>query len=90
LKDIAFIENYESDDYTGPAMKAGSGAQGFELYAAARDFGGTVLGGECQYLLSRHVVGYTLTLLAIQALLLAQWAGGSKVAAIHLCLATWA
>jgi hypothetical protein len=40
LKDIAFIENYESDDYSGPAIKAGSGAQGFELYAAARDFGG--------------------------------------------------
>ncbi|RYN57181.1 hypothetical protein AA0114_g2386 [Alternaria tenuissima] len=47
LKDIAFIENYESDDYSGPAIKAGSGAQGFELYAAARDFGGTVMGGEC-------------------------------------------
>ena len=49
MKDIAFIENYESDDYSGPAIKAGSGAQGFELYAAARDFGGTIMGGECQY-----------------------------------------
>lgn len=88
MKDIAFIENYESEDYTGPAVKAGAGAQGFELYAAARDFGGTVLGGECQYLLSRYVLGYMLTFLVIQALLLAQWVGGSKVAATHLCPAT--
>jgi len=51
-----FIENYESDDYSGPAIKAGSGAQGFELYAAARDFGGTVMGGECQYLLPTILV----------------------------------
>jgi FAD/FMN-containing dehydrogenase len=47
LKDIAFIPSYEDDEYSGPAIKAGVGVQGFELYAAANQFGVIALGGEC-------------------------------------------
>jgi FAD/FMN-containing dehydrogenase len=46
LKDIAVIKNYRSKKYTGPAIKAGSGVQGFELYQAASDAGLMVVGGE--------------------------------------------
>lgn len=47
LKDISFIPSYSSSHYTGPAVKAAAGVQGFELYAAARDYGVAVLSGEC-------------------------------------------
>ena len=46
LKDIAIIEQYRSKKYTGPAIKAGSGVQGFEVYAAASKAGLVVVGGE--------------------------------------------
>ena len=48
LKDLAYIPSYSdaTTDYDGPAFKAGAGAQVFELYAAARDHGTVVIGGE--------------------------------------------
>jgi FAD/FMN-containing dehydrogenase len=47
LKDIAFMPSYDDGEYSGPAIKAGVGVQGFELYAAANQFGMIALGGEC-------------------------------------------
>ena len=46
LKDIVVIRNYQRNGYSGPAIKAGSGIQGFELYAAAHQAGLVVVGGE--------------------------------------------
>lgn len=48
LKDIKFIENYKSAEYSGPAFKAGAGVQGFEILEAARDHDVTVLSGICE------------------------------------------
>lgn len=47
LKEVAFMPSYEDSEYSGPAIKAGVGVQGFELYAAANDFGVIAMGGEC-------------------------------------------
>ncbi|KAK0744880.1 hypothetical protein B0T21DRAFT_281433 [Apiosordaria backusii] len=47
LKNISIIENYTSDDYTGPAAKIGAGVQGFEVLTAANDAGYRVLPGSC-------------------------------------------
>ncbi|KAI1496539.1 FAD binding domain-containing protein [Biscogniauxia marginata] len=46
LKDIRFFEYYKQGSYTGPAFKIGTGVQAFELYAAAKEYGVTVVGGE--------------------------------------------
>ncbi|KAJ8108141.1 hypothetical protein OPT61_g8375 [Boeremia exigua] len=48
LKDIRFIEEYQSGDYSGPAFKAGAGVQGFEILEAARDHDVSVLAGICE------------------------------------------
>lgn len=48
LKKIKFIKNYKSDDYNGPAFKAGAGVQGFEILEAARAHDVTVLAGICE------------------------------------------
>ncbi|KAI3395178.1 hypothetical protein diail_1672 [Diaporthe ilicicola] len=47
LKDIQFIENYATAEYTGPAFKLGAGVQGFELYKAAELHGVSALSGIC-------------------------------------------
>lgn len=47
LKDILFIPNYETRDYTGPAFKLGAGVQGIELYEAAEAEGLTGVSGIC-------------------------------------------
>lgn len=47
LKDIAFIDDWSDDTYNGTAATLGSGVQGFEIMAAARDRGLVVVGGEC-------------------------------------------
>lgn len=47
LKDIAYIPDYEDCEYSGRAMKAGVGVQGFELYTAANNLGLVAMGGEC-------------------------------------------
>lgn len=47
LKDVAFLPSYEDSLYSGPAIKAGAGIQGYELYAAADQYGVIALGGEC-------------------------------------------
>ncbi|KAI8931222.1 hypothetical protein NX059_011570 [Plenodomus lindquistii] len=48
MKDIEYIEEYVDEElgYSGPAFKAGSGVQAFELYKAANDKGRIVVGGE--------------------------------------------
>ncbi|KAL4265464.1 oxygen-dependent FAD-linked oxidoreductase family protein [Pleurotus pulmonarius] len=48
LKNIAFIDHYNdaSTSYTGPALKVSAGAQSRDVYAAARDHGVMVVGGE--------------------------------------------
>lgn len=46
LKDIAFISEYNSAGYKGSAVKIGAGVQAEDVYAAAKGFGGTVVGGE--------------------------------------------
>ncbi|KFY07729.1 hypothetical protein V492_06885 [Pseudogymnoascus sp. VKM F-4246] len=48
LKDIEHIPSYSApgSDYTGPAFKAGVGAQAFEMYEAANKKGLVVVGGE--------------------------------------------
>ncbi|KAH8194283.1 hypothetical protein TruAng_011556 [Truncatella angustata] len=47
LKDIEFIDEWASEEYTGSAVKLGAGVQGYEIMAAARDRGLVVVGGEC-------------------------------------------
>lgn len=47
LKDIAFMPSYEDSEYSGPAIKAAVGIQGYELYTAANQYGVIALGGEC-------------------------------------------
>jgi hypothetical protein len=47
LKDVKFIENYVTDDYQGPAVKAGAGVQVHEMYQAAEQFGVSLVGGIC-------------------------------------------
>ena len=46
LKDITYIANYKCTSYTGKASKMGSGVQAFEIYAAAKKYGVTAVGGE--------------------------------------------
>jgi hypothetical protein len=50
LKDIAYLPSFDNatTDYNGPAFKAGAGVQVYEIYAAARDHGLVVIGGEGQ------------------------------------------
>ncbi|KAL1607002.1 hypothetical protein SLS59_002704 [Nothophoma quercina] len=48
MKDIEYIEEYADEElgYTGPAFKAGTGVQAFEIYKAADEKGRVVVGGE--------------------------------------------
>ena len=50
LKVIQFLPNYVEDGgrYHGPAFKAGSGVQAWEIYEAATEEGLVVVGGEGQ------------------------------------------
>lgn len=56
MKDITYIENYSDSNlnYSGPAFKAGSGVQAFEIYKAAHDKGRVVVGGEGETVGKRH------------------------------------
>lgn len=49
FKEMNFTDSFDGpgSNYTGPALKAGAGVQAFELYAAARELGLVVVGGEC-------------------------------------------
>lgn len=47
LRDIDYIESYPSTDYTGPALKVAAGATVREVYQAAKQYGGTAVGGDC-------------------------------------------
>jgi len=55
LREIEFIENYNSSKYTGPAFKVSAGVLGGEIIAAAKEKGLVVVAGECP-------VRYTLLL----------------------------
>ena len=48
MKDIEYIEEFADEKlgYTGPAFKAGTGVQAFEIYKAADEKGRIVVGGE--------------------------------------------
>jgi FAD/FMN-containing dehydrogenase len=46
LKNVKFVQNYRDSTYSGPALKLGSGIQAYEAYAAAKQYGVTVVGGE--------------------------------------------
>ncbi|KAK1527881.1 FAD binding domain-containing protein [Colletotrichum paranaense] len=50
LKSIEFIENITDDTegYSGPAFKCGTGVQAFEIYKVASEYGRVVVGGEGQ------------------------------------------
>lgn len=48
LKSITYVARYSDSTYTGPALKLGSGVQAYEVYAAAKQYGVTVVGGEGQ------------------------------------------
>ncbi|KAF9694659.1 hypothetical protein EKO04_007679 [Ascochyta lentis] len=47
LKDIQYIEDYESAAYSGPVFKVGAGVQGFELLQAAEKYGVSAVAGIC-------------------------------------------
>ncbi|CAJ2503651.1 Uu.00g110450.m01.CDS01 [Anthostomella pinea] len=47
MKELAHLPSYSDSSYSGPAIKAGAGIQGFELYAAANELGLIIMGGEC-------------------------------------------
>lgn len=46
LKDLQFFEHYNKHNWTGAAIKAQTGVQAKELYAAAKKYGVTCVGGE--------------------------------------------
>lgn len=46
LKDVEFIPDFTDASYKGPAFKAGTGVQAWEIYQAAEKYGVTVVGGE--------------------------------------------
>lgn len=46
LKDIDFLD-WDDEYYTGSAIKVGAGVQGFDVFAATKDQGMVVVGGEC-------------------------------------------
>jgi hypothetical protein len=62
MKDIQFMKKFKSDEYTGPAFKAGAGVQGFEMLEAARDNGVTVLAGICEVNVSTLDLVHSLTI----------------------------
>ncbi|KAJ4309494.1 hypothetical protein N0V94_008902 [Neodidymelliopsis sp. IMI 364377] len=47
LKEVRYVENYESTTYSGPVFKVGAGVQGFELYEAANKYGVSAVAGIC-------------------------------------------
>lgn len=46
LKDLEFYESYTTQNYSGPAIKAGSGVQSFEIYEFADANSVVAVGGE--------------------------------------------
>ncbi|KAK4238307.1 hypothetical protein C8A03DRAFT_43908 [Achaetomium macrosporum] len=48
LKKVKFIKSIKTPSYSGPAMEIGAGIQVGELYAAAKQYGVTAVGGECK------------------------------------------
>lgn len=46
LKNLEFYESYTTQNYSGPAIKAGSGVQSFEIYDFADANGVVAVGGE--------------------------------------------
>lgn len=47
LKEIKYVEKYESSTYNGPVFTLGAGVQGFELYQAADKYGVSAMSGIC-------------------------------------------
>jgi hypothetical protein len=47
LKDLTFLDSYQSEVYRGPAVRMGAGVQGYELLEGARSHGRRVITGSC-------------------------------------------
>lgn len=47
MKDLEYIPSYETSSWSGAAIKAGAGIQGYELYDFAYQNGATTVGGLC-------------------------------------------
>lgn len=48
LKDIAVVSQYQSAEYTGPALRVGAGVTVREVYTAAYENGYVITGGICE------------------------------------------
>lgn len=46
FKSISYLPSYNSSTYSGKALKVGSGVQAIDMYATAKEYGVTVVGGE--------------------------------------------
>lgn len=74
MKDITYIPSYNSRSYKGKAFKMGAGVQAFEIYAAAKQYGVTVVGGEgmvgylfsCTFDLLRLTFPFRLSVLLVE------------------------
>lgn len=47
LKELNYVENYTSTEYSGPVFHVGAGIQGFELLQAAEKYGVSAVAGIC-------------------------------------------
>lgn len=88
LKSITYVARYSDSTYTGPALKLGSGVQAYEVYAAAKQYGVTVVGGEGQVSFSWFIpIYYPWHLLTrISPRLSVSWADTLPAVATRLCL----
>lgn len=48
MKDLEFYDTYTTTNYSGPAVKAGAGVTGTDLYEFANAHGKVAVGGECR------------------------------------------
>lgn len=48
LKDLHFYDTFTTSNYSGPAIKAGAGVQGTDIYEFANAHGMVAIGGECK------------------------------------------
>lgn len=57
LKEIQYVNYYESSVYSGPVFKVGAGVQGFELLQAAEKYNVSAVAGICP--VGATIEGYT-------------------------------
>lgn len=88
IKQIEYLPKYETNDYSGPAMKAGAGVTVQEVYKAAEARGGTIQGGICE--VEAPGVRNTRELLTLGNRASVSWAATSKAEVTTLCQDTMA